>query len=74
MFVLIKEVKEDVAETSKAQLDIDDPVAHRSKPNVEILYTVLQMIAFTCMAILIMRLKLFMTPMMAITTALFANR
>nr|CAB3239890.1 probable C-mannosyltransferase DPY19L1 [Phallusia mammillata] len=48
--------------------------AHRSKPNAELVYNVLQMIAFTCMAILIMRLKLFMTPMMAITASLLANR
>jgi len=48
--------------------------AHRSKPNTDLAYNVLQMIGFTCMAILIMRLKLFMTPMMSITASLFANR
>ncbi|XP_076806405.1 protein C-mannosyl-transferase DPY19L1-like [Clavelina lepadiformis] len=48
--------------------------AHRCKPNADVLYNVLQMIAFSCMAILIMRLKLFMTPMMAITASLFAHR
>ncbi|XP_002131981.2 protein C-mannosyl-transferase DPY19L1 [Ciona intestinalis] len=59
--------------TEVPELD-EEAIAHRSKPMADLVYTVLQMIAFTCMAILIMRLKLFMTPMMAITSALLANR
>ena len=49
-------------------------VEHRSKPGAEILYNVLQMLAFTFMAVMIMRLKLFMTPMMCICASLLANK
>ncbi|XP_039251491.2 protein C-mannosyl-transferase DPY19L1-like [Styela clava] len=52
----------------------ESQVAFRSKPHAEIVYNILQMFAFTLMAIMIMRLKLFMTPVMCIVTSILANR
>jgi len=61
----------DVTKARKYDAELE---AHRTKPGADHVYTVLQTVAFTCMALLIMRLKLFMTPMMCICSALLANR
>jgi len=60
-------------EASKEVKQAEVEVEHRSKPGAEVLYNVLQMLAFTFMAVMIMRLKLFMTPMMCICASLLAN-
>jgi len=65
------ESDKDVSKVRKYNAELE---AHRSKPCAEYVYTVLQTVAFTCMALLIMRLKLFMTPMMCICSSLLANR
>uniref|UniRef100_H2ZHL2 C-mannosyltransferase DPY19L1 n=1 Tax=Ciona savignyi TaxID=51511 RepID=H2ZHL2_CIOSA len=69
-----KKKEAETSDDTEVELYNEEASAHRSKPLAELVYTVLQMIAFTFMAILIMRLKLFMTPMMAITAALLAHR
>lgn len=52
----------------------DGGIEFRSKPHAEIVYNLLQMIAFSMMAVLLMRLKLFMTPAMCIVTSILANK
>ena len=46
----------------------------RSKPNAENLYNIFQCAAYVLMAIIIMRLKLFMTPHLCIMTSLLASK
>lgn len=45
----------------------------RGKPHAEIFYNVVQMCCYAVMALLIMRLKLFLTPHLCICSALLAN-
>lgn len=54
--------------------DAEKEKALRSKPHAEIVYNILQMFAFTFMAVMIMRLKLFMTPIMCIVSSIIANK
>lgn len=69
------EVKMPPKKLKKKQIanDEEDP-AFRSKPHAGIVYNILQMFAFTFMAVMIMRLKLFMTPSMCIVSAIIANK
>ena len=46
---------------------------NRSKPLAGVLYTCIQSVAFTVLAIMIMRMKLFMTPQLCIVAALLCN-
>lgn len=52
----------------------DDGSHNRSKPHAELVYHLFQLLAFTAMALLIMRLKLFWTPHMCLMTSLLASR
>ncbi|KAL3831444.1 hypothetical protein ACJMK2_023195 [Sinanodonta woodiana] len=56
------------------QKSLDENRKYRSKPDAEIVYHIFQLLAFTAMAIIIMRLKLFWTPHMCLMTSLLASR
>nr|XP_011436284.2 probable C-mannosyltransferase DPY19L1 [Crassostrea gigas] len=47
---------------------------HRSKPHADYVYHMFQLAAFTLMAVIIMRLKLFWTPHLCLMTSLLASR
>ncbi|XP_022303095.1 protein C-mannosyl-transferase DPY19L1-like [Crassostrea virginica] len=47
---------------------------HRSKPHADYVYHMFQLAAFTLMAVIIMRLKLFWTPHLCLLTSLLASR
>ncbi|VDM66962.1 unnamed protein product [Strongylus vulgaris] len=47
--------------------------SERRKPHAEVFYNVVQMFCYSVMALLIMRLKLFMTPHLCICCAILAN-
>ena len=47
--------------------------SNRSKPLAGVLYTCIQSVAFTVLAIMIMRMKLFMTPQLCIVASLLCN-
>ena len=46
----------------------------RSKPLAGVVYTCIQSVAFTILAIMIMRMKLFMTPQLCIVAGLIASK
>ncbi|XP_013396417.1 probable C-mannosyltransferase DPY19L1 [Lingula anatina] len=48
--------------------------AYRSKPHAEVLYNMFQLLAYTAMAVIIMRLKLFWTPHLCLLASLLASR
>lgn len=69
-----KEKEEDSSDESSDKAAEEDDIALRSKPHAEILYHLFQLCAYTVMAVIIMRLKLFWTPHMCLVTSLLASR
>ncbi|CAH1788144.1 unnamed protein product [Owenia fusiformis] len=55
------------------EIEVED-IKYRSKPHAELLYNVFQLIGYTAMAIMIMRLKLFWTPQLCLIASLLASR
>ncbi|XP_072028845.1 protein C-mannosyl-transferase DPY19L1-like [Amphiura filiformis] len=51
----------------------NNAIQERSKPHAELVYHVFQLLAFTVMGIIIMRLKLFMTPHLCIFCGILAS-
>ncbi|XP_061193675.1 probable C-mannosyltransferase DPY19L1 isoform X3 [Saccostrea echinata] len=60
--------------TEEEEEDIVLEGEHRSKPHAEYVYHMFQLAAFTLMAVIIMRLKLFWTPHLCLMTSLLASR
>ena len=46
----------------------------RLRQDLDVAYTLLQTLVFAAMAVMVMRLKLFLTPMLCVVTALLASR
>ena len=63
---LISEIKWWNEPESASADEVVEEGPHRSKPHAAILYTCIQAVAFTALAIMIMRMKLFMTPQLCI--------
>ena len=59
--------------TKKSLYKVIAEGSNRSKPLAGVLYTCIQSVAFTVLAIMIMRMKLFMTPQLCIVASLLCN-
>ena len=61
---------EKIADSADPLIDVVRSGANRSKPLAGVLYTCIQSVAFTVLAIMIMRMKLFMTPQLCIVAGI----
>ena len=61
---------EKIADSADPLIDVVRSGPNRSKPLAGVLYTCIQSVAFTVLAIMIMRMKLFMTPQLCIVAGI----
>ena len=64
---------EKIADSADPLIDVVRSGPNRSKPLAGVLYTCIQSVAFTVLAIMIMRMKLFMTPQLCIVAGIGSN-
>ena len=61
---------ETITDSADPLIDVVRSGTNRSKPLAGVLYTCIQSVAFTVLAIMIMRMKLFMTPQLCIVAGI----
>ena len=64
---------ETITDSADPLIDVVRSGTNRSKPLAGVLYTCIQSVAFTVLAIMIMRMKLFMTPQLCIVAGIGSN-